>query len=317
MERRVRESQIISHIYDLRFMIDMKNPKVSIVLPCYNGAMMIGEAIESIIAQTYKDWELIIVNDCSTDNTLEVVNAYAAKDKRIRVVSNEKNSKLPATLNNGFRKARGEYWTWTSDDNLLLPTMLEEMVGYLDEHPDVGFLVADEDYIDMRGRVLWTHVIPDDVALRLPLNCYIGAAFMYRAEIAKRIGEYREDLFLVEDFEYFLRLNDNCRLAHLPKVLYQYRDNPDSLTATKQKEIAERLCRFRIDYLSKAEAHFKNYPMYMALYYYRIVDNLSGREKWNYYWQFAKKLPFLFGAKYLIVHMPNRLLRKRKGEGEK
>ena len=291
-----------------------QKPKVSIVLPCYNGADMLGGAVESVLNQTYQNWELIIVNDCSTDNTLKVAQSYAARDERIRVFSNEKNSKLPVTLNHGFREAKGEYWTWTSDDNLLLPTMLEEMSSYLDAHPDVGFLCADEEYIDMQGHVLGTHVIPDDVALRLPLNCYIGAAFMYRAEEAKRIGEYRVDLFLAEDFEYFLRLNDNCKLAHLPRVLYQYRANPGSLTATKQKEIAECLCRFRIEYLTKAEAHFKNYPQYLALYYYRIVDNLSGRNKWKYFWQFAKKLPYLFGMRYVFIHTPHRWFKKQKGD---
>lgn len=292
----------------------MKNPKVSIVLPCYNGAKMIGEAIESVIAQTYQDWELIIVNDCSTDNTLEVAQSYAEKDQRIRVFSNEKNSKLPATLNHGFREAKGELWTWTSDDNLLLPTMLEEFVDYFDKHPEVGFVVADEEYIDMQGKVLSTHIIPDDVALRLPLNCFIGAAFMYRAEIAKKIGEYRVDLFLAEDFEYFLRLNGNCKLEHLPKVLYQYRANPGSLTATKQKEIAECLCRFRMDYLPKAEEHLRDYPKLIALYYYRIVDNLHGKQKWDYYWQFANKLPYLFGLRYIFIHSPHRWLKKQKGD---
>ena len=125
-------------------------PKVSIVLPCYNGAKLLGEAINSCINQTFKDWELIIINDCSTDNTLEVANSFAEKDKRIKVFTNEKNSKLPASLNNGFRRAIGEYWTWTSDDNLLHPTMLEEMVNYLDEHDEVGFVAADYNIIDLK-----------------------------------------------------------------------------------------------------------------------------------------------------------------------
>lgn len=292
----------------------MKNPKVSIVLPCYNGAKMIGEAIESVIAQTYQDWELIIVNDCSTDNTLEVAQSYADKDKRIRVFSNEKNSKLPATLNHGFREARGELWTWTSDDNLLLPTMLEAMSDYFDTHPDVDFVVADEQYIDMNGNVISTHILPDDISLLLPLNNYIGAAFMYRAEIAKRIGEYREDLFLVEDYEYFLRLNDNGELARIPQVLYQYRDNPGSLTATRQKDIAARLCQLRVEYLPNVEKLYKNQPRLMALFYYRIVDNLFGKFKWQYYWRFTKNLPFKFGFKYVFIHTPHRWIKKLKGE---
>ena len=289
-------------------------PKISIVLPCYNGAKMLGDAIESVQKQTFKDWELIIVNDCSTDNTLEIALSYAAKDGRIRVFSNDKNSKLPATLNHGFREARGEYWTWTSDDNLLLPTMLEEMAAFLDEHTDVGFVVGDEEVIDMEGKVLDTHIIPDDVALRLPLNSLTGACFMYRAEVAIGIGEYREDLFLVEDYEYFLRLNDNCKLAHLQRVLYQYRTNPGSLTATKQKEIAERLCKLRLEYLPKAENKFTNYPKYLALYYYRIIDHLSGKEFLHYFFRFINHLPWKFGVKYIFIHLPHRKFQQLQGK---
>lgn len=292
-------------------------PKVSIVLPCYNGAALLGEAINSCLNQTFKDWELIIINDCSTDNTLEVANSFAEKDKRIKVFTNEKNSKLPASLNNGFRRAIGEYWTWTSDDNLLHPTMLEEMVNYLDEHDEVGFVAADEDFIDMEGNVIGTHILPDDLDIRLPLNCYIGAAFMYRSDVARKAGEYREDLFLVEDFEYFLRLLDYCRLERIPKILYSYRDNPGSLTATRQKEIAERLVRFRLMYLEKAEKRLAEYPKLLVLYYYRIIDNLSGKERLIYFCKFFKKQPFLFGLKYIFVHTPSRVLKKIQNKNTK
>lgn len=289
-------------------------PKVSIVLPCYNGAQLLGQAIESCINQTFKDWELIIVNDCSTDNTLEVANAYAQQDERIRVYTNEKNSKLPATLNNGFRRAQGKYWTWTSDDNLLHPDMLETFVTYLDAHQDVGFLASDEQFIDMEGNVFGVRHLPDDLDLRLPLNCHIGASFMYRSEVAKKIGEYREDLFLVEDFEYFLRLSDNCKLVRIPKVLYSYRDNPGSLTATRQKEIAECLVKFRLMYLPQAEKRLMNHPNMLALYYYRIVDNLTGCNRIKHYFKFACKMPFRFGLKYIFVHLPNRMLKRMKGQ---
>jgi len=287
----------------------MKNPKISIVLPCYNGAKMLGGAIESIIAQTFIDWELIIVNDCSTDNTLEVANAYAKRDKRIRVYSNEKNSKLPATLNHGFREARGEYWTWTSDDNLLLPNFCEEMNRYLDEHSEFGFVASDEQRIDMNGNVYAEVRMPDDLSLRLPLNCYIGASFMYRAYIAKTIGEYREDLFLVEDFEYFLRLNDACGVGVLHKTLYQYRANPGSLTATRQKEIQACHNRFRIEYLPKAEKHFQNHPQLMATYYFSIVDRTSGLERWKYFWRFFQKMPIQMSIKYWFIHVPHKIIR--------
>lgn len=288
----------------------MSNPKISIVLPCYNGAAMLPQAIESVLSQTFQDWELIIVNDCSTDNTLEVAKRYEEKDNRIKVLSNEKNSKLPASLNNGFRNAHGEYWTWTSDDNILLPNYAEEMTKFLDEHPDVGFVVSDEQRIDMNGQVYANVSMPDNLQLILPLNCYIGGSFMYRSSVAKTIGEYREDLFLVEDFEYFLRLNDACGVSVLHKTLYQYRANPCSLTSTRQKEIQKTHNDFRIEYLNKAERHFKSHPKLMAQYYNMIVDNASGMQRVNFFYRFAKLMPILFGVKYCFVHIPHKFVKK-------
>lgn len=285
-------------------------PKVSIVLPCYNGAALLGQAIESCINQTFKNWELIIINDCSTDNTLEVANAYAQKDERIRVYTNDKNSKLPATLNNGFRRAIGEYWTWTSDDNLLHPDMLETFVAYLDEHEDVGCVVSDSYVIDEKGNIIGEKIVQEDLNAKMMLNNYVGASFMYRKECAIAVGEYREDFFLVEDYEFFIRMSFHCKIGRVPQFLYYYMDNPNSLTATRQKEIRERLVRMRIMYLEKAEHAFRNKPKLLTLVYYRIIDNLYGKEKLKYYTKFAKKLPIHFGIKYLLIHLPNAFLKK-------
>lgn len=285
-------------------------PKVSIVLPCYNGALLLGQAIESCINQTFRDWELIIVNDCSIDNTLEVANTYAQKDERIRVYTNEKNSKLPATLNNGFRRAKGEYWSWTSDDNLLHPEMLETFVTYLDEHKDVGCVVSDSYVIDENGNIIGEKIVPDNLNSKMMLNNYVGASFMYRKECAQAVGEYREDLFLVEDYEFFIRMSFYCKMGRIPRFLYYYMDNPNSLTATRQKEIRERLVRMRIMYLEKAEDTFRNNPELLSLVYYRIIDNLFGKEKLKFFIKFTKKLPLHFGVKYLFIHLPKSILKK-------
>ncbi len=287
-------------------------PKVSIVLPCYNGAALLGEAITSCINQTFKDWELIIINDCSTDNTLEVANSFAAQDSRISVYTNEKNSKLPASLNNGFRRATGEYWTWTSDDNILHPEMLQTMVTYLDEHKDVGLVVSNCDIIDINGQKVGERIVPNDLQVKMVLNNYLGASFMYRSTVAKKIGEYREDLFLVEDYEYFLRMSFGCKFAVIPQFLYSYRDNPNSLTATRQREIQERLVQLRILYLDKIEVSLVNNPQLLKLVYYRIVDNLKGLERLKYFIRFSKNLPIHFGVKYLFIHLPHRMYNKIK-----
>ena len=285
------------------------NPKISIVLPCYNGAKMIGEAIQSIIAQTYKDWELIIVNDCSTDNTLEVAKSYADKDKRIRVFSNEKNSKLPVTLNHGFREARGEYWTWTSDDNLLLPTMLEEMYSYLDANSEVGMVVSDRYTINEKGDVIDEVRVPDDLNESILSNNGVGASFLYRSEVAKQAGPYSEELFLVEDYEYWIRLSFVTKLGVLHRFLYKYRIHGGSLSATRKDAIAAAKVKMRILYLPKVEEKWKQNPQMLLLYYYRIADNLHGRQRWQYIWMFTKKYPIRFGVKYHLVHYPHYLWR--------
>ena len=113
---------------------------ISVIMPVYNGEKYLKQSIESVIQQTYKDWELIIVNDCSTDKSRDIMQSYADADRRIRIVDYGRNLKLPRSLNAGFREARGEYLTWTSDDNLYKPNALEELFGYLDYNSEIGFV---------------------------------------------------------------------------------------------------------------------------------------------------------------------------------
>ena len=282
-----------------------ESPKISIVLPCYNGAKMLGNAIESVINQTFQDWELIIVNDCSTDNSLEVAQSYAEKDSRIRVLSNEKNSKLPATLNHGFCEARGELWTWTSDDNLLMPTMLEEMSFYLDEHPDEGMVVSGSYTIDENDTVVKEVLVVDDLNYRLLSNNMVGASFLYRREIARKVGAYCEDLFLVEDYEYWVRMSFITKIGSLHKPLYKYRVHSGSLTATRKEAIAAAKVKMRIQFLPKVEEKLRSNTSALILYYYRIADNLHGKQRWQYIWRFTKKFPIRFGLKYFLVHYPH------------
>lgn len=285
------------------------SPIVSIVLPCYNGADMLGDAIESVINQTFKDWELIIVNDCSTDNTLSVAEKYAAVDSRIKVYSNPINSKLPTSLNNGFSYASGKYLTWTSDDNLLHPEMLEVMSEYLDNHPTIGFVAADQLVSDFNGNILETVIVPDDLQKMILLNDYVKACFMYRKSVADIIGEYRTDLFLVEDYEYWIRMSFHTKFAHIPQVLYTYRVHSKSLTATRTKDIAKKLVELRLIYLDEIRNALINNNKLLSLFYYRIVDNLTGNEKFKYISKFAFDLPFYFGVRYFFVHLPHKVIK--------
>ncbi|MCR5504019.1 MAG: glycosyltransferase [Elusimicrobiaceae bacterium] len=182
------------------------NPTVSIVLPCYNGAGFLAQSIDSVISQTYTGWELILVNDCSKDNSLDIMQDYAAHDSRILIINNEHNLKLPGALNRGFREANGKYLTWTSHDNRMGPTMLEEFVNYLDANPDKGLVTACYAAFSLKTGEQLYEVHHPDPQLHLPLFNCVCYAFMYRREVLETVGDYDTTLFLVEDYDYWVRI---------------------------------------------------------------------------------------------------------------
>lgn len=225
-------------------------PKVSIVLPTYNGEKYIRESIESILSQTLNDWELIIVNDCSTDATPQIIQEFADKDTRIQIIHNEVNQKLPNSLNIGFRQARGDYLTWTSDDNYYLPTALAEMVYFLEQNPEYPMVCAKMDTIDEQGNILGTFQSYDNQLIFY--QACVGACFLYKRQVINDIGIYSSKWFLVEDYEYWLRI----RLAYgiigrIDQILYRYRYHENSLTGSKLKEIKNQLYKLRVKYFDQ------------------------------------------------------------------
>jgi glycosyltransferase involved in cell wall biosynthesis len=204
-------------------------PRISIVLPTYNGAAYLRQAVESCLAQTWTDWELILVDDASTDTTPALIAELVQRDGRIRSVRNATNRRLPGALNAGFALAQGEYLTWTSDDNLYRPAALAAMVAVLDAQPDVDFVYADYDVIDESGQRLGTNIAMEPVQL---IQQYYGVpCFLYRRRVFETLGGYAEDLFLAEDYDYLLRvLLSGYRMAPLHDNLYLYRRHAASLT---------------------------------------------------------------------------------------
>ncbi len=210
-------------------------PKISIVLPSYNRAHYLPGAIESCLKQSFKDFELIIVDDCSKDDSVEIARGYAKLDKRVKLIVNAENKKLPGTLNAGFGEAKGEYLTWTSDDNLYHFDALRIMREALDSMQDVGLVYTDYSLIDDAGNN--GKRIYQEPPEFLPVRDCVGACFMYRADVARKIGEYNEDMFLMEDYEYWLRMGLVTKLHHIAEALYFYRLHSQSLTQRRAEEI--------------------------------------------------------------------------------
>lgn len=208
---------------------------MSIVLPVYNGEKYLRESIDSIISQTYDNWELIIIDDCSTDSSPNIAMDYVRCDSRIHYYRNDKNLKLPKSLNRGFSLSKGEYLSWTSDDNRYLPEAINEMLFALKEnHAD--FVFASCNVIDESGRITDTYGVNNNSIIQLIGTNPVGACFMYSREAYLKTGEYNSELFLVEDFDYWQRLCSKFETITVEKILYDYRFHDGTLTSTMNKE---------------------------------------------------------------------------------
>ncbi|OFZ82567.1 MAG: hypothetical protein A2583_14530 [Bdellovibrionales bacterium RIFOXYD1_FULL_53_11] len=206
---------------------------ISIVLPVHNGQKHLEDSVRSCLAQTYKHWELIIVDDASTDGTPALAARLAAEDTlgRIRVIRSGTNRRLPASLNEGFRHAQGALLTWTSDDNRYLPDALEKMHSAL-VATAADLVYADYKLIDGEGRELDPRVGVHQPQALWASNC-VGCCFLYKRSVHDRLGGYAEDLFLGEDYDFWLRAaSAGMKLEPLHTVLYEYRMHGASLTAT-------------------------------------------------------------------------------------
>ena len=164
------------------------NKKISVILPVYNGERYLAEALESILGQTYTNIELIVVDDCSTDCTGEIIQKYSERDRRVRYIKNAVNLKLPRTLNVGFSNATGDYLTWTSDDNRYKPEALERMAYWLESKPDIDMVYADYTGVDSEGKITCEKKMGEPS--EMPFHNVVGACFLYRKEVADRAGQY-------------------------------------------------------------------------------------------------------------------------------
>ena len=230
---------------------------VSVVLPVFDQADMVAQAVDSVLAQRYASFELIVVDDGSSDGLHDAVRPYLA-DPRVRVVT-QPNQGLPKALSTGFEFATGEYFTWTSADNRMHQDQLERLVAFLEERPEVAMVYADYELIDERGELLeggefrvMDRTDKSNLAVvrvhrsTHDLNRYednfIGACFLYRGQVGRLLGDYNPELGL-EDYDYWLRINRLFRVEHLgsDEVLYQYRVHQNTLSArARELKIAER-----------------------------------------------------------------------------
>ena len=224
---------------------------VSVVIPVYNQDRYVAAAIDSVLAQTFRDFEVVVVDDGSTDSTPAVLARYAS---RIRVIR-QRNRGGAAALNTGIRAARGEWIAWLSSDDLWEPAKLERQVEVLHREPRVGMVYTDYVYVDADGRLLSRESFPAPptrrkVLLRLIRRCFInGSSTLIRRAVFDAVGWYDEGDRLAPDWDMWFRIAAAFDIAQVPEPLVRYRIHGEQTSSKRDlmdrasKRVASRAVR--------------------------------------------------------------------------
>lgn len=208
-------------------------PRVSVLLPVRDGAPFLREALESVLAQTLADFELVVVDDGSEDETPAILDEIG--DARVHVLRQERLG-LVAALNRAVAEARAPLLARMDADDVALPERLDRQVAYLDARPRVALVVVGVETIGGETAI----VLPDDdAALRRRLllrNPFAHGAVAVRAEAVERAGGYRADYGANEDYDLWRRIARDWKLGAVPEILYRYREHPDAVTRSRVEE---------------------------------------------------------------------------------
>jgi len=218
----------------------MKNyPSISVVMPVYNCAKYVREAIESILNQTYQDFEFIIVNDGSTDNTQGILNEYANKDKRIKLI-NQSNQGIVLALNNGLSHAKGEWIARLDADDIAMPERLEQQLDYVKKRPEVVLLGSGYIVIDQYGNEIKKYRYPSnhkDIIRQIEVgnSPFPHSSAFFRKSITQEVGLYRNRLNGAEDCDLWLRIGNSGLINCMPMALIKLRKHHMAITANNAR----------------------------------------------------------------------------------
>lgn len=229
-------------------------------MPVYNGSRYLGQAVDSVLNQTFSDFEFIIIDDASTDKSAEIIDEYAKKDQRVRVIKNERNLGIAKSLNKGLRESHGEYIARIDDDDIWSDKeKLRKQAGYLGQNPDcalvgTAMICVDADSQEI-GRVQFA---TQDQKIRekiLLANQFSHPSVLIRKKYLDESGFYSEEKKYqhIEDYELWLRLGKKYKLANLPDYCLKYRINPQGISLKNQ-------FRQRLAGLKLSTEYSKYYP---------------------------------------------------------
>jgi len=258
------------------------SPAVSVLMPAYNAQKYIGEAIESILNQTYKDFELIIIDDNSSDTTWKTILRYQKKDLRIHAYRNEKNLKLSNTLNKGIALAKGKYIARMDADDWSYPDRLQKQVSFMEKHPKVGIVGGAMEIMKADGSVVAKREYNlTDAEIRKYLfiySPYSHPLVMLRKNILLKTDLYNTIYNPAEDYDLYFQIGMYSQFANLPDTLLRYRVIENSMTTGNTKQMELKTIEIRYKY-AKTPYYKMTLPdiLYTMLHYcslYLIPTNM-------------------------------------------
>jgi len=196
-------------------------------MPAYNAEKYISEAIESILNQTFKDFEFIIINDGSTDSTPNIIDKYARLDKRIIVLNNEKNLNIAESRNRGVEIAKGKYIATMDSDDRALPDRLKNQLEFLESNKDIAISIGNINIMDGKGVFQYTRNYPvadKDIRSKVyRFNPFPNPTIMCRREVYEKNGKYNNAYVPIDDFDFWLRAGTQFKFGNCGKIVLDYR----------------------------------------------------------------------------------------------
>jgi hypothetical protein len=216
-------------------------PRVSVVIPAFNAEPFIHRTIASVLDQTFKDLEVLVVDDGSTDATTTIVQAF---DDRVRLIP-QTNSGVAAARNRGLVEARGEFVAFIDHDDLWYPDKLQQQVELLDAKPNVGLVYGNAQFVDLSDRRMWTYLSParlhrGSVLVPLFLDCFIPLlTVIMRADLLEKIGTFVPRWHIAEDYDLFLRASERTEVDYVDGIVAGYRIHPGNVSRDFSRRLTE------------------------------------------------------------------------------
>lgn len=210
-------------------------------MPAYNAAAFIEASIQSVLAQEYTNWELLIINDGSTDGTAEIAVKHAEQDNRIKYYENEENKGLVYTRNKGLQEAKGKYIANLDSDDLALPSRLTKQVYFVEKNPDIVLVGSACELIDSLGNKIGIEKRPIKGEMLHSLlvfsNYFINSSVLFRKSPTEKACKYKEGFQLAEDYEFFTQLATYGSITNLNEKLVKYRIHDQNISRLKKEKL--------------------------------------------------------------------------------